>query len=73
MKQRKQHMKQILKVTEKNYVNIDSIDVIDKTYIDPDTHENLTKPIYVIYLKNSHYNKIKMSVESFKKYIENFL
>ena len=64
----------LLRIREDVIIPIDKIDVIVKTKIDPKTGNELSSPVYVIYMTNgSRYNWISVSEEHFNKYIKKYI
>jgi hypothetical protein len=70
----KKHKNQeIVQLRDDFFVNKDNIDSIIKTNIDPKDKSKLEEDIYVIYLKNSHYNWISINKEQFNKYLKHLI
>lgn len=72
MKLRKNNTK-ILHVRNDVWVNVENIDAIVRTNKDPKDNKNLPDDIYVIYLKNSKYNWIAISVNDFNTLIKPYI
>ena len=60
--------KQIVKLKDNFYVNINSIDTILFTNVDPRTNTKLGKDVYIVYLKNSAYSYTVVSEKECMKY-----
>jgi len=65
--------KQILQIRDDVYINVDNIDSIIKTNKDPKEGNILRNEIYVVYLKNSKYNWIAISINDFNKLIKPYI
>ena len=65
--------KQILQIRDDVLVNIDTIDSIIKTNKDPKDGKDLDTEIYVVFLKNSKYNWIAVSIDDFNKLIKPYI
>ena len=63
----------IIRLRDDVYVYKENIDCIVKTNIDPKDKSNLKEDIYVIYLKNSHFNWISLTKEQYNKYLKHLI
>lgn len=74
MKNRKSNLDQIIKIREDIYIQKNNIDCIIKTKTSPKDSVTVLKDyVYVVYLKNSKYNWIQLSIEEFNKYLQKYL
>ena len=72
MKRRK-NKNSLLQLRYDIYVNINNIDTIVRTDVDPKTNNTLDKPIYIIYLKNSKYSWVSVSISEFNNLIKPYI
>ena len=72
MKRRK-NKNSLLQLRDDIYVNINNIDTIVRTDVDPKTNNTLGDPIYIIYLKNSKYSWVSVSISEFNNLIKPYI
>lgn len=60
----------ILQIRDDIVLNINNIDVILKTSLNPKDNTQLKEDMYVIYLNNSKYSYIMITQEEFNTYIK---
>lgn len=60
----------ILQIRDDIVLNINNIDVILKTSLNPKDNTQLKEDMYVIYLNNSKYSYIMITQEEFNMYIK---
>lgn len=72
MKRRK-NKNSLLQLRDDIYVNINNIDTIVRTDVDPKTNNILGDPIYIIYLKNSKYSWVSVSISEFNDLIKPYI
>lgn len=72
MKRRK-NKNSLLQLRDDIYVNINNIDTIVRTDVDPKTNNTLDTPIYIIYLKNSKYSWVSVSISEFNNLIKPYI
>ena len=63
----------ILQIRSDIYVNINNIDTIVRTSIDPKTNEKLPHDIYVIYFRDAHFNWVSCGIDDFNKLIKPYI
>ena len=60
----------VLQIRDDIVLNINNIDVILKTSLNPKDNTQLKEDMYVIYLNNSKYSYIMITQEEFNTYIK---
>ena len=63
----------IIQLRDDVFVYKENIDCIIKTNIDPKEKITLKEDIYVVYLKNSHFNWISLTKEQYNKYLKQLI
>lgn len=63
----------IIQVREDIYIQKSNIDCIVKTKTNPKDNSTLKDYVYVIYLKNSKYSWIQLSIDQYNKYMAKYL
>ena len=63
----------LLQLRDDIYVSINNIDAIVKTDVDPKTNNKLSVPVYIIYLKNSKYSWVSVSIQEFNDLIKPYI
>lgn len=71
IKQRKSN--KIIKLRDDISVNIDTINTVVKTYVNPKTNEQLVDPLYVVYFTNGQYSWISLSEDNFNKNLKQYI
>lgn len=67
---KKNRKSDILQIRDDIVLNINNIDVILKTSLNPKDNTQLKEDMYVIYLNNSKYSYIMITQEEFNTYIK---
>lgn len=67
---KKNRKSDILQIRDDIVLNINNIDVILKTSLNPKDNTQLKDDMYVIYLNNSKYSYIMITQEEFNTYIK---
>ncbi len=60
----------VLKIRDDIVLNVNNIDIILKTSLNPKDNAQLKEDMYVIYLNNSKYSYIMITQEEFNTYIK---
>jgi hypothetical protein len=60
----------VLQIRDDIVLNVNNIDVILKTNLNPKDNAHLKEDMYVIYLNNSKYSYIMITQEEFNTYIK---